>query len=179
MGKGLPVLVLVDVQERLMPVMAEKESVLKKAGILLGGAGVMGWDVVATEQYPRGLGATLPEIKSLLPEDQKYIAKTAFSCFGEAAFREELERKDRQTLVLLGVESHVCVYQTALDALSRDYEVIVAADAVSSRDPRNRDLALAQLRHAGAEVIPVESILFKFVGDAGSPFFKAVSALVK
>lgn len=179
MGSVLPALVVVDAQERLMPAMSEKDGTLRKMAVLLSGARLLNWDVLATEQYPKGLGPTVPELKSLLPEDQKYIAKTSFSCFGEPVFRNELSRCARHVLVIAGVESHVCVYQTAMDARGAGYEVIVAADAVSSRDPRAREYALAQLRAEGIKVLPVETILFRYLRDARDPRFKAISALVR
>ena len=172
-------LVVIDLQERLVPAMSDFEPCAKNAELLINGAGALRLDVIATEQYPKGLGTTLPRFRELLPENAPVIAKTGFSVFEEPAFRTALAARSRRTLVFCGIESHVCVLQSVLDALDRGFEVLLAADAVASRRTADRDLALQAVRAAGATVVSAEAILFMMLRDAKNPAFKAVSKLVK
>ena len=171
--------VLIDMQERLVPAMSAAAECVNRQKVLLEAAKVLKLDVLVSEQYPAGLGNTVGEIKAVLPENTPAIAKTSFSCFGESAFVAALEAKKRKSLIIAGIESHVCVYQTVMDALSRKYEVFVLADAVTSRLEESKKLALSAMRHAGANVINVEAALFLLLRDARHPDFKAISKLVR
>ena len=173
------VLIVVDLQTKLTGVMENYPAVQERAQVMLKGAAALGLDVFATEQYPSGLGPTVPEIAELLPDGCAPIAKTGFSVFAEPAFRTALKAKSKKTLIFLGIETHVCLLQSVYDALNDGYEVIVCADAVTSRSAANRELALAAMRTAGAQVLPVESILFLLLRDAKHPAFKAVSRLIR
>ena len=173
------VLVLIDFQERLVPVMDHFDATLSRARLLLDGAAALGLNVIVTEQYPRGLGATIPEIAEHLPMTTPILSKTSFSVFGEPAFRTALESKYRKTVVIAGIETHVCVLQSVFDALNAGYQVILAEDAVTSRKPGDRAAALTAARHAGACVLSAEAILFWLLRDASHPAFKAISRLVR
>ena len=172
-------LVVIDLQERLAPAMSDFEPCANRAELLLAGARELGLDTIVTEQYPKGLGATLPRFAELLPENTPIIAKTGFSAFEEPAFRTALGAKSRKTLIFCGIESHVCVLQSVLDALERGFAVCLAADAVASRKTSDRDLALQAARAAGATVVSSEALLFMMLRDAKNPAFKAVSKLVR
>lgn len=173
------VLLVVDLQERLVPAMAEPAAVVERSRILIEGAAALGVDVLVTEQYPKGLGSTVPAIAGVLPGTAATVEKTGFSAFAEPAFRTRLAATPKKTLVVAGIEAHVCVLQTVYDALEEGFEVICAADAVSSRKAADRELALSAMRHAGAQVLPVESVLFLLLRDAKHAAFKTVSKLIR
>ena len=172
-------LVLVDVQERLVPAMSDFESAGNRIKLLLAGAKELNLPVIVTEQYPQGLGATCSEFAELLRENTPVIAKTGFSVFEEPAFAEEVKTNSPDTLIFCGIESHVCVFQSVLDSLSAGYNTILACDAVASRKNADRDAAIEQMRAAGAMVVGTESILFMLLRNAKNPAFKAVSKLVR
>ena len=134
--------------------------------------------IIGTEQIPEKLGATSEPFAALL-ENVPRIGKSAFSCCGEPAFSETFQSLGKRQAILTGIETHVCVYQTAIDLLEDGVEVFVAADAVSSRDPANRALALQAMRDAGAKIIPTETVLFALLRDAADPHFKELLQLIK
>jgi nicotinamidase-related amidase len=172
------VLVAIDFQERLFPVMHEKEKLLKQVVRLIQGARVLEIPVILTEQYPRGLGPTLPEIKALLPEVTP-IEKTCFSCCDADAFCRALEAAGRKQVLLGGIEAHICVYQTAVSLKQAGYEVQVVADAVSSRDPENKMVSLFKMGAAGIPPTTVETALFELLKVASGDKFKQISNIVK
>lgn len=172
-------LTVVDLQMKLLPAMSEQEKIVSRAEVVIRGAVELGMDVVVTEQYPKGLGATLPELSTWLPDDTPVVSKTGFSVFQSPEFKEVLLRRNHKVMIFIGVEAHVCLLQSVLDALSAGYEVIVVADAVGSRKNSDRDFALDAARDAGAWVLSSESVLFMLLRDAKNPKFKAVSALIK
>ena len=175
------VLVLVDIQERLVAAMRpeDREAVTRNAGILVRAAHLLGLPILVTEQYPKGLGHTIEELRDALPEGTPVIEKVQFSCGRSEPFREALERTGRHTVFLTGMETHVCVLQTAYDLLNRDNAVHVAADAVCSRTAANRRIGLGLMRQKGAAISSTETIAFQWLGCAGTDAFKAVSRLVK
>ncbi len=172
-------LVLVDVQERLCAAMGDFEPVRAAIEKLLRGAVLLETPAVVTEQYPQGLGPTLPGLKSLLPAATPVFAKTSFSCFGAVDFAAAVDARRPQALVLAGMETHVCVQQTAVAAMNRGCQVILPRDAVVSRKPADRDAAIELLRQRGAAITTVESLLFDWLQNAKHPQFKAVSALMR
>ena len=175
-------LVLVDLQVKLARVINEPESLIESVRKLVRGARVLGVPIVWTEQNPAGLGSTVPEIAELLtgePAGDGPISKLSFSCCGEARFTDALDRLGRKQVLLAGIESHVCVYQTAADLLAGGYEVQVVADAVSSRTPQNKAIALAKMRAAGADITSVEAALFELLKIAEGPTFKEILKIVK
>jgi len=167
-------LVVIDVQEAFRPAVRDFEGVARNAGVLVQGARALGVPVVATEQYPRGLGATVPEVAEHL-DGAEPVEKTVFS----AAAVEGFDLGGRDQALLCGIESHVCVSQTAHDLLDRGVEVHVARDAVSSRTRENLELGLHKMEGAGAVLTSVEAALFELLGEAGSEEFKVVQRLVK
>lgn len=167
-------LVVVDVQEAFRPAVLDFARVAHNAGVLVQGARALGIPVVATEQYPRGLGATVPEVAEHL-DGAAPVEKTVFS----AAAAEGFDLDGRDQALLCGIESHVCVSQTAHDLLDRGVEVHVARDAVSSRSEENLELGLHKMEGAGAVLTSVETALFELLGQAGSDEFKAVQRLIK
>jgi hypothetical protein len=172
-------LVAVDLQAKLMPAMSDSESIIRRAAIMVQGAAELGLDIVVSEQYPKGLGNTVPELATWLGEKTPVIAKTSFSVFGSAEFCAELAKRRREVLIFSGIESHVCLLQSVLDAVERGYEVIVASDAVMSRKFSDCHAALEMMRSKGVSVISTESILFMLLRDAAHPAFKTISKLVK
>lgn len=178
LDKTRSALLVVDVQERLAPAMAESERVVSRVRILLEAARRLGVPVLASEQYPKGLGRTIEPLAPLL-EDATVIEKVAFSCAREPRFAEALSAARRSQVVVCGMETHVCVLQSAMDLKANGYEVHVAADAVGSRDPARRELGLARMRHAGCTIVDTEMVVFEWLGSAGGEHFKALSALIR
>lgn len=172
-------LVVVDLQRKLVPAMSDPESVVARSAIMVRAAAELGLDIAVTEQYPKGLGGTVAEIATWLPDGTWVGEKTAFSVFRSEAFRTFLSARRREVLIFVGVEAHVCLLQSVLDARAAGYDVVVTSDAVGSRRDADRELALAAARQAGALVIGSESVLFMLLRDAKHPHFKAVSALIK
>lgn len=169
-------LVIIDVQEKLAPAMNDKlnTQLLANIKLLVEGFKTVGQPVIATEQYPKGLGHTLPE---LAVEDA--VEKTAFSCCGEPVFLSALEQSHVTDVVVTGMETHVCVLQTVLDLLDRGFNVHLVSDAVASRFEGDYANALEIARSAGAVVTTTETALFQLVKGAGSDEFKAISRLVR
>jgi nicotinamidase-related amidase len=168
---------LVDVQEKLTPKILGIGALLERCGTLIRGATILKVPVIATEQYPRGLGPTLPELAGLLAEP--ILDKTSFSCCGDPRLLDRLSSLGVRRIVLAGIETHVCALQTALDLLAAGFIVHVAVDAVSSRFRVDRDAGLTRLQQAGCVVTTVESALFEWADDATHPGFKALSALIR
>jgi len=172
------VLLLIDFQERLFPVMHDKEKLLNNVIKLIRGAQVLEIPIIITEQYPKGLGPTIPEIKSLLP-DIKPVEKTCFSCSDEPVFSEALESLKRKQVIIAGIEAHICVYQTAAALARAGYQAEVAGDCVSSRDPGNKLAALCKLGAGGVSATTTEMALFELLKEAKGDKFKQISAMVK
>lgn len=169
---------VVDLQERLLPAIFERERVIQNSARLIRGAAILGLPVLASEQYPKGLGKTVPEIHAAL-EGVVPMQKTAFSACRAPGFVEALKSKQISRVLLCGVETHVCVSQTCLDLLEAGFHVFVAADAVSSRTKENYQIGLQRMRDAGAVIVSTEMALFELLGSAGTEEFKKVLELVK
>lgn len=176
---ALSQLVIIDMQEKLASAMPADamHQVTKNCGILAQAAALLNVPTVFTEQYPQGLGATLPEIKQYFPAI-KTVAKTAFSACGEPKFNQQLQRENSH-IILVGMEAHICVLQTALDLIQAGKTVFVVEDAVLSRTPANKTNALARLQQAGAIITNTESVLFEWLGNANHEAFKALSKLIR
>jgi nicotinamidase-related amidase len=173
-------LVVVDIQEKLLPPIFQKEQLIKNSQLLIRLAGILKLPALMTTQYAKGLGNTVPEIASLLPETQA-IDKQMFSCFGSDTFCSLLKRLpgNRNTVLLCGMESHICVTQTALGALREGYIVHVASDAVSSRTEWNWKIGLERMRAAGAVISSTEMILYELLRSSGAPAFKELLPYLK
>ncbi|HSW57299.1 MAG TPA: hydrolase [Dehalococcoidales bacterium] len=172
------VLVVIDIQGKLLNVMHEKEALLENAQKLIKGIRLLGVPVIVTEQNPRGLGPTQPELAQLLP-DVPPLPKFCFSCSQDQGFADTLKKLDRRQVLICGIEAHICVYQTALELLGERYKVQIVADVVSSRTARNRDIALSRLQEEGARLTSVEMVLFELLRTSENPNFKEISRIIK
>ena len=171
-------LVVVDVQEAFRPAVLDFERVAASVSVLVRGARVLGLPTIVTEQYPQGLGRTVPEVSEHL-DGVEPIEKVCFSAVQADGFSRALQEAGRDQVVLCGIESHVCVNQTAEDLLADGVEVHVAQDAVTSRTADNRALGLHKMERSGATVTSVETALFELLRQAGTPEFKEVQALIR
>jgi nicotinamidase-related amidase len=172
------VLVIIDVQEKLVPAMHDKETLLDNLKKMVKGARILGLPILLTEQNPAGLGPTVPEIVELLP-DEKPVSKFSFSSCGTEEFIEELKTVNRQNILIVGMEAHVCVYQTAADLVNLNYDVQVVADAVDSRTLQNKQIGLEKSKSAGAGITSTEIALFELVKIAKGDKFKEIIKIVK
>jgi nicotinamidase-related amidase len=168
---------VVDVQERLTPAMWNFAPVEKSCRAMILAARELDVPVLATEQYPKGLGPTLASVREALVTPP--LVKMHFSCGADPEFTKALASTGRKQVIVVGIESHVCVYQTVRDLLDAGYEVFLCADAVTSRLEEHRRIAIEQMREMGAVVTSTESCIFDLLHVAGTPEFKRVSALVK
>ncbi len=173
-----PFLFVIDVQGKLAEIVHESNLVRRNVCRLIEGARIFRYPVVATEQVPEAIGATVPEVVAALGA-RPTLTKTAFSCWREPAIREAVEAAGRRTALLCGIEAHVCVYQTAMDLLAAGYAVYVAKDAVSSRTRENRDNACDRLAAQGAQIVSTEMVLFELMKDCAAPDFRRLVKLVK
>ncbi|MCJ7730217.1 MAG: hydrolase [Sedimentisphaerales bacterium] len=171
-------LVVVDVQGRLAQLMYGREALFANIQILIKSAKILDIPIVWCQQVPDSLGPTVPEIAELL-NDTEPINKVSFSCCGDERFISKLNSLDRQQVLLCGIETHVCIYQTAVDLHSRGYEVSVAADAVSSRTLENKQIGLERIEAEGASLSSTETVLFELLKTAEHPQFKQIAKLVK
>ncbi len=172
-------LLVVDVQEKLIHTIAKAEEVIANIAALIRIARLFELPIVLSEQEK--LGPTVPELRELLEQGGAYnpISKQSFSCCGNEAFREALEKTRRKHLLITGIEGHICVGQTALDLLANDYHVQVVADAVSSHSRQDYQLAIKRLAKAGAVITSSETLIYELTASAGLPLFKEVLAIVK
>lgn len=176
--KNNTVLVVVDVQGKLAQLMADKESLFANLHKVVSGFSLLTIPVIWMEQLPDKLGPTISEISSVLTS-QAAIAKSSFSCCGNAGFQEELARLGKTQIILVGIEAHICVYQTAIDLLAAGYEVTLVVDAVSSRRPENKAIAIERMAQAGVLLSCVEMVLFELQRVAEGDIFKKLAALIK
>jgi nicotinamidase-related amidase len=195
-------LIVVDIQEKIIPAMHHKLELLSDCETLIKGCRILGAPVIFTQQYSKGLGATIPviadaatttidsatenvasagenPIEDFQPVSFSFVEKTSFSIVDEPDFRRELKKYDRRDLILCGVEAHVCVLQSVLDLLDDGFRVFVAANATSSRKPIDQQTALDRMGQAGAVISTVEALLFELLGNAKAPKFKEISKLVR
>jgi nicotinamidase-related amidase len=178
LDRSRAVLVVIDVQEAFRPAVLDFEQVAHNTGVLVQGARRMRVPVLVTEQYPKGLGNTAPEVAEHL-DGIAPLEKTCFSAVDADGFHSALGELQRDQLLLCGIESHVCVNQTAEDLLAGGFEVHVATDAVSSRTEHNRELGIHKMERSGAHLTSVETALFELLRAAGTPEFKDVQKLVR
>ena len=171
-------LLIIDIQERILPVINNHPLVVENTLKLIKGFKILGLPIYFTEQYPKGLGSTTRQIIEELG-DLKPFDKMSFSCSGAGELFNEFKRKNLSQIVVCGVESHVCVQQTVLDLIENGLQVNLAADAVSSRKEIDYRTALDRMRHHGVEVATTEAILFELLNVCGTPQFKEVSKIVK
>ena len=169
---------VIDLQERLVSVMEESGQLIENCKKLIQGLQILGVPILVTQQYTKGLGETIVEIKALINGFQ-YTEKNSFSCFDEPVFAEKLAISGAKNVIICGIESHVCVLQTAIDLKAAGYIPVVVMDCVSSRSYDNFDLAMERFRYEGILMTSLESILFELTRSAVTPEFKEISKLVK
>jgi nicotinamidase-related amidase len=171
-------LLVVDVQGRLAHAMNQKEILFRSMINMINGARVLGINTLVTEQNPQGLGPTIPELREHL-NDIEPISKFSFSCCDNEQFMQELKSAKPENIAIAGIESHICVYQTARDLVKLQYHVEILSDAVSSRTAENKQVGLERSKAAGAGVTSVETVLFEILKDARSKAFKDILSIVK
>ncbi len=171
------VFVMIDVQDKFVPVINDMKTVIKNANIMTKAAEIMQIPFIFTEQYPEGLGRTVDKIE--VPPTAKPIEKIHFSCLDCKEFSDRLQSLNVEDVVIFGIESHICVLNTALDALKKGYRVHVVADAVSSRTKENKEIALERMRQSGIFIVSTEMILFHMLDHAKDDEFSQISELVK
>jgi nicotinamidase-related amidase len=171
-------LLIIDIQERIIRVINEYETVVENTIKLIKGFKILGLPIYYTEQYPKGLGSTVESIQIEL-EGNEAIQKLSFSCSGAGDLFEKLITNGISQVVVCGVESHVCVQQTVLDLIANDFQVNIWADAVSSRRVKDYEISLSRMRQHGAEVTTSEAILFELLNVCGTDVFKQISKIVK
>ena len=172
------VFVLVDVQGKLAELMFEKEKLFGNLGKLVAGMRALEVPIIWVEQIPEKMGATIAPLRERL-SGLTPVSKSSFSCCGEPRFLDQLQRLGRRQVLLAGIETHVCVYQTATDLVAAGYDVEIVADAVSSRTPENRGLGLEKVKACGARLTSVETSLFELMRSAEHSAFRAVLDIVK
>jgi nicotinamidase-related amidase len=172
------VLVIIDIQEKLFRFIHQRENLIDNVQKLLRGILVLNVSVILTEQYPQGLGSTLPEIKQLISEIEP-IPKLSFSCCGDENFVRKLEATGRRQVLISGIETHVCVYQTVADLIKAGYEVHVVTDTVSSRTQENKKTGLNLMSSMGAALTSTETVLFELLKIASGENFKAISRIIR
>jgi hypothetical protein len=168
----------VDYQERLIPAIDNKETLIRDSRLLFSGLDLLGVPLVISRQYPKGLGDTVPEIREVTGK-ATVLDKTTFSCYQDEAIRKAVAATGRRHIVLSGTEAHVCVLQTAIDLREAGFQVVLVADCVGSRRPIDRDYALKRAAGEGVILVSYEQLLFELLAGASSPAFKALSALLK
>lgn len=171
--------VIIDVQERLLPHMDRKEHTIGRIVTLVRGLNTLGIPITLTEQYPKGLGPTVPELVDAFETPPQPMIKATFSCCDDQPFLEHLRSQERTAVIVAGIEAHVCVLQTTIDLLELGFLPFVVMDAVSSRSALDREIAARRIEAEGGRLTTVESLLFELTRISGSEEFKAISRLVK
>jgi nicotinamidase-related amidase len=169
---------VIDIQERLFPHISEHSNLEKNVKILIQGMEILGIPILVTEQYPKGLGATIPSIVKTLTNFEP-IEKISFSCCDESRFLKALTMLNKNYVIIAGVEAHVCVLQTVMDLVDSGYYPVVVEDCVSSRRKNDKEIAIARMRQEGAMITTYESILLELCRVSGNETFKKISGLIK
>ena len=172
-------LLIIDVQEKLFPHVDHPCDILDKMLLAIEGCKILGLPIVVSEQNPKGLGYTIAPIKNLLGDEQKYYEKTSFSCLKNESLFNTIEEMPIKQWILLGLEAHVCMLQTAKDLLQKGYQVTILNDATSSRSIYDFSTAIAEFRDVGARVSSTETVLFELTEDAKDQKFREISHLIK
>lgn len=172
---------IIDIQEKLMNALNHgiKEQMLAKAPKLVQAAKILGVNILVTEQYPKGLGSTIEEIKRELPANVIPTEKTSFNALMEAGYTEKIRSLGKKQVIICGIESHICVYQTAAKLLEEGYEVFVLKDLSASRNKVEFECAMDLLEQLGAKITCLEIVLFEWLRTAKNPHFKEIQALIK
>ena len=169
--------ILIDIQDKFIPVIDKIDQVIKNANILIDVSKILNIPLIVTEQYPRGLGKTSNKLR--LPNNIKPIDKLSFSCFGSDKFVKQLKKDNIKSIVIFGIESHVCILNTALDAKNAGIDVHVVVDAVSSRTSENKHNAIERMKQSNIFIVSTEMIIFQLMKKSGTKEFKLISKLIK
>ena len=173
-------LLVIDIQSKLVPTINEAARLIERSAFLIKTAKHLGVPITVTEQYPKGLGPTDSDLMQLCGNDTPVFAKTAFSAFKDDAIRAHVTRDtSRKDLVIIGMEAHVCVMQSAMDAIDAGFNVFVVADAIGSRSANDPPLATARLREAGAKIVSAEMMFFEWLERSGTEDFKVLSPMLR
>lgn len=170
--------VFIDFQEKLVPVISDNAEIVRKSAILAQGLTELGVPYGVSQQYTKGLGETVSEVARVM-ESFQYMEKSTFSCFESEEIAAWIKAQGKKTILICGVEAHICVLQTVIDLLAADYRVFVVADCVGSRNPFDKEIGLERMKAEGAVLTTCEAVLFELTGGAKSPHFKTISKLVK
>lgn len=172
-------LVVIDMQEKFRPMMANFDEVAARIAVMVQGCQLLKIPIIVTEQYPQGLGRTAAEVAQHLPEGSQPLEKLTFSACGVPEFDLQLREKHIEQVMLVGIEAHICVSQTAHDLLQLGYQVHLISEAIGARFAHNRDVALAKMQRAGAVLSSVEMALFELMGSSAAAEFKTIQKLIK
>jgi nicotinamidase-related amidase len=169
--------IVVDYQERLMPVINEKEEIIRNSVKLLTGLDILGVPCIVSQQYPKGLGETIPAIREVTSQ-AVYYDKTSFSCYGDTAIKDAINAQARRNVILCGVEAHICVLQTAIDLRDAGFQTILVTDCIGSRKADDKKYGIKRAMHEGVILATYESVLFELTSDAKNQAFKSIANLV-
>lgn len=169
----------IDFQERLIPAMNESEELVENTKKLFSGIKAHEIPMVFSQQYTKGLGMTIPELTEIVGEEFKYYDKVAFSCVEDETIYSEIKKYNKKTIIVAGIESHICVLQTVIDLIDEGYNVVVVSDCVRSRKDNDMKMALKRAEYEGAILSTYESVLFELTREAGSDLFKTISKIIK
>jgi len=172
-------ILMIDVQERLLPVIYGKDDIVKNVIRLLKASEVLQIPLIYTEQYPKGIGSTVLPLLESLPATATRFEKNTFSCCDENGFIEKLKELGRSTIIVFGIESHICVLSTVTDLSLQGIKTVVAADACGSRNPYNHNLAMEEARACGASILPTETIIYQMIARSGTQEFKTMLPFFK
>ena len=170
---------IIDIQERLLNAVFNKEEVQKKSGIIAGAADILKIPVIVTEQYPKGLGETIDSLKSCLNKETLFFEKTAFSALDDSLIADAISKFSRKQIILFGIETHICVYQTAIALLQKGFNVFVVKDACASRETDEFKAGINLMEKEGAKILTTEMVIFEMLKSSKHPNFKEVQALIK
>ncbi|HSP14883.1 MAG TPA: hydrolase [Thermoanaerobaculia bacterium] len=179
LDRNSALLLIIDVQEKLMPVIDQHDEITRNIDRMIRGCRILGVPAMITEQYVKGLGSTIEPVRSALESSYKPVEKNCFSAQGLAEFESALRQSGRRQILVTGIETHVCVYQTVSDLLRAGYEVTLIADALSSRTQQNKNIALRRMESDGAKISSTEMALFELTKVSATDEFRAISKLVK
>ncbi len=171
-------LVIVDIQQKLLPAVANNQELTENCIKLIKGLQILEVPIVWVEQMPDKIGGTIPEIAELLNDSKTPICKSSFSCCGSDDFIDTVDTLNRKNLLVIGIEAHVCVYQTVAQLLQKEYAVEIIEDGISSRNPANKETAIRKMTQLGAKSSSVEMALFELMQDFKHPNFKQVSKII-
>ena len=171
-------LLIIDIQEKLVG-MLEKNTIAEKSAILSSAAKAINVPTIVSEQYPQGLGSTIISLKEKLPDDASFYEKNTFSAFENTEIADALKKNNKKQVILCGIETHICVLQTAIDLINNGYEVFVVQDACASRNKNEFKLAIDRMKHSGAIITCTEMVIFELLKSSKHPKFKELQQLIK